>query len=462
MIITNGQNVSLALIKEPESVLYRHLGEQPAASVFSTITLLRHDKNPNISQQASALWKQIVSKPAKVLSDVIDTLVTKMLSLLCKGDANLTELVDKALDSNFSRFQTKAVAPYIPALRNLMASPRVADRVAAMHSLVPVITAAGRNRFTAFNIREFGPAATIVTLIVPTLMKGLCDPDEAVRREAGSAFGDLYRVAGNKAMAEIINPLIDGLKSSSGADAQDSLSALCQIVRVRGTVVLPVLMPILFQTPISTVNLDAIDQISQYTTETIKDFIGNIIEENIIPCMLSVMDDTEAKGKLQKASFSLCVSAGKDGADTILNTLNLFLKPGQHDQNTPALTLLLDYLKDSRSRMWIESAFPVKILATRILDFFVSPVVELQSLAWHCLAALLQAIDKAQSPQYIEVIQNHIEGLPDRLRQENGASPVVPAFGLPKGIAPVLGLYTNAILLASPEVREIAANGIRD
>jgi hypothetical protein len=59
---------------------------------------------------------------------------------------------------------------------------------------------------------------------------------------------------------------------------------------------------------------------------------------------------------------------------------------------------------------------------------------------------------------------NHIRGVLGNVREElqKKHQTLLPGFCLPKGIAPLLPLFLNGLMVGSPELREQAAAGLGD
>lgn len=453
-IVLGGQNVGIATIKDPEGVLVRRIGEQHTASVLSTLNILKSYKNKEIAQKAAVMWKNFVGKPNKFIIQYLAVFMAKLLGLACSAALDSREMGDAALRSLFSRFNVRCVGAYIDAANAAIASPDPRTRLGALVSVIPVMETARAHKFcwTPPPDRD----ASVAALAIPIVKRGLCDEDADVRVAAGEAFSCLYHVAGAKANDEIITPLIRGL---DGESRDESLSALCQIVRVQGAEVLPDLIPMLYAAPVSDSNLDAIERISEFTSESIREDIGTFIDEDFIPNIIAT--EGETREKLQRASLMLCVAAGSEGTELIMNAFILDLEKNDTRVKEAVLTLCMGYLRNERSKAWVEESVSVPDLITRLIDLFAAPAQRVQDLALGCLNALLDAVDKDESPQYVEVIQHDIGQLGAQTREVDGEV-AIPPFRTAKAIDGLVQFYSNTIWTASPEKREVAANGLAD
>eukprot|EP01107_Rhizomastix_libera_P007539 TRINITY_DN2247_c4_g1_i1.p1 TRINITY_DN2247_c4_g1~~TRINITY_DN2247_c4_g1_i1.p1 ORF type:complete len:2784 (+),score=968.83 TRINITY_DN2247_c4_g1_i1:854-8353(+) len=448
-IVLGDQNVGAATIKDPDQILFKQVGFDAAASVISTLYIVRFDSNITVTQKAVSVWKIIVTNPPKMLHDTLKVLLGKILSFLCTNSEHLQEISRKALSDIVEKLDTKVIISFLPLVSETLFHHDPIKRCGALMGLTEVISSAERLRIQG----------NFVTEAVPSVKKGLCDGNEDVRLLAGEAFGALYRLAGSRAMGDIIQPLINGLH---GPDAQQNLDALCQIVRVRGKVVLPLLLPTLYKVPVIMANAEALSKISTFAETSLPSVIGSTLERLISPL---VSTPSPIKETLRKAAIDLCKASGRDGSTHVISVLYHLLKS---DEVKPAeiqevCFLLAEYCNANSDLVEpaCEETVTVISILQALADLLCDPKVEIQTAALGALDSFMKTLDKS-SPDYLGVLQKYIENLPERVRREPGSPLIVPGFTLPKGIAPILPLYVNAVGSGTPEEREVGALGIRD
>lgn len=73
----------------------------------------------------------------------------------------------------------------------------------------------------------------------------LCDSLPEVRMAAARAFDSLHATIGNKALDDILPPMLDALRSADAAEADAALDGLRQVMAIKSRAVLPYLVPVL-------------------------------------------------------------------------------------------------------------------------------------------------------------------------------------------------------------------------
>ena len=94
-----------------------------------------------------------------------------------------------------------------------------------------------------------------------SVRSAVCDISPPVRAAAAVAFDRLTNVGGSKVVSQVLEPLLQQLKNP--VTSAEAMEGLQEILVVKSSVVLPLIVPLLTQSPLSSFNADALASIAK-------------------------------------------------------------------------------------------------------------------------------------------------------------------------------------------------------
>jgi len=142
-----------------------------------------------------------------------------------------------------------------------------------------------------------------------------------------------------------------------------------------------------------------------------------------------------------------------EGVRILMEELLKQLEEGATPQiRVEAAGLMATYCADPDSDFTNE----IPTLITGLMKQFNSTDASVQTAVIAALTALTSSIRKELIPNYLSIIGDSLRNL-----QETAPSGgLVPGFCVPKGVAPLLPIFTQALLTGTPQAREEAAEGL--
>ncbi|OMH83173.1 Translational activator gcn1, partial [Zancudomyces culisetae] len=172
--------------------------------------------------------------------------------------------------------------------------------------------------------------------ITPLIRVGLGDGDQQVREAAVLAFDALQLVLGPKVFDEIVPHLLDALSSEQHEDSRAALDALTQLVSIKPTLLIPVLVPILIkEEPIPIVHIKTLQALLSNSTNSSSVTLLSLLQQqrklvNILSALFnsygsSDADQPEYNDAINDILKSISTNCAKDTNGVLIDMFMGFL-----------------------------------------------------------------------------------------------------------------------------------------
>ncbi|KAJ2713566.1 translational activator of GCN4, partial [Coemansia spiralis] len=315
--------------------------------------------------------------------------------------------------------------------------------------------------------------------MVPLVRRGLCDEDVMVREAAATAFNGLQQTIGSRIIDSVVPPLLNALTQGAGGELdgikpEHALEALRELMAVRANVVFPVLIPTLTAVPISAFNARALSSLIQVSGAA----LGRRLPQILLSLFKSLpvhqaAGDAEAEAALRDAVEAIAATAARD--DTALESLMLQL----HESVKVGESVDLATSPADASRV-AEVCFAMGAMcrafgpgsAARgrtplgahvadwlriLIDLLGANSAQVVESSWTALDALCKAVPKDDYDGYVGPVSRAVQQVTDSLPR---GQRTLPGFNLPKGVGPLLPIYSQGLLAGSPDTKERAVRGM--
>ncbi|PRP84949.1 hypothetical protein PROFUN_07334 [Planoprotostelium fungivorum] len=421
---------------DPCVTLDRCIGFDKRNKILAALYMIRNDVSSVVRQKALLVWKSVVQNTPKALKDLLIDLMRIIID--CLGSANLDkrQVSGKTLGDLVQKLGDNILPEIIPILEKGLDSPDPDQRQGVCIGLTEVMSSANRTYLASYS-----------PVLIPAVRRALCDELEDVREAAAQAFDTLYRFVGQKALDEILPPLLDSLQD----EGSNALDGLRQILAVKSSVVLPFLVPKLLKPPITTFNVKALASIAQVSGSALNQHLAALV-----PTLLgAIAASGEEADSVATAAETIVLAVGPDGYQVLFYELiQQMREPISTSHAAAAAKLIGSYCEKTEVDFEPELPNLMRCLMIRLMDD--SPLV--QQAALTSLGQVLEATKKDNVANYIPELRNILDKLKEDLEKKNRT--MLPGFNLPKGMAPVLPMLLQGLKVGSAELREQAALGL--
>ena len=190
----------------------------------------RSDVSLQVRQAALHVWKVIVSNTPRTLKEILPTLFSLLLGCLASNSYDKQQVAARTLGDLVRKLGERVLPEIIPILEQGLESDRADQRQGVCIGLSEIIASTNREMVQAF-----------IDSLVPTVTKALYDPLPEVRQAAAKTFDSLHSAVGNRALDEILPPLLNQLDDPKLGES--TLDGLRQVMAIKSRVVLPYLVP---------------------------------------------------------------------------------------------------------------------------------------------------------------------------------------------------------------------------
>ena len=276
------------------------LGIQTRNRVLSDVYLARSDNAGAVRHAAVQVWKTVVSVTARTLRQILQVLVSRVVSDLASGSPEKTEMAGKCLGDIVSKLGDSVLPEVIPVLRNSLYDGDINKKRGVCVGLSEVISSSTKDQILRF-----------IDIIVKVVQDAICDDDDGVREMAASSFQNLYNLVGSKAMDEVVPALMVALEDEDDEDRSGrALNGLTGILSIRSKELLPYIIPRLVQQPLTTSHAKAISSIATVTSDTLYFHFNTII-----PALLNDLAEGSSDDKSHLDAVRGCVRSVFEYAD---------------------------------------------------------------------------------------------------------------------------------------------------
>ncbi|KYQ88256.1 HEAT repeat-containing protein [Tieghemostelium lacteum] len=427
--------------QETNAKIYKLLGKERLDRILSSMYMMRFDNNSQVRQRVLLIWKFIVNNTPKTLREILPSLVEMIIASIGSSNFEKRQVSARALGDIVSKLTDRILPEILPILEKGLNSTEEETRQGVCIGLSEVISSA-RTYLLPF-----------LSSVVNCISKALYDPLIDVREAAAKAFDHLYSSFGSKASNEILPNLIQLLDGQNKQSAY-ALDGIRQIILVKSSVVLPVLVPKLLAKPISSSNVKALASLAGDAGEGLYNHLTTIIPTMIQSFTDNTQDQTCCKD-IKESAIQICKSVKSEEGLEILIPLLM----EQTEVRLPNIRLgaceLIGEFASSNTTTGFEDH--IETMVVSLLALFTDPETSVQVASNLALASITKSVKK-ENLSYLSAVHQGIQALVNEVNSISGSSePVlVPGFCIPKGLASVLPILINGLMYGTSDQRELA------
>jgi len=431
--------------REQENHIESVLGTDRRNRLLSTVYLMRCDVVPAVSDLAFRVWKSIVSNSPRMLTTILPVLMSLIISDLASSKDERQQAAGRSLGELISKMGDYILAEIVPILQARLKSDDRFTRQGVCLGLSEVMSSS----------RKADLASYMADLVIH-VRDALCDPEEIVRKAAGTCFSTLLRAVGRRAVDDIVPALLWQLDEEEG-DAYKSglvLEGIKMILSINSADVLPFLIPALIKPPLSMFHAKALAFLSGNFT---KGFIRYV--ESVTQAMLDGLGRAkpEEMDEMRVACSQVVLCVSQDCVSIFCNVLEETSTTNKNPAVRAAVAHLISAFT-SNTRTSYDSQLP--LLLQILLRLFVEEGPLLQA-AWDALDAMLKSVPEERQARHIAFVRSVLKDISvDQYTLEKRAS--IPAFDLKNGIRPLLPMFQHGLMHGSAALRVEAADGLSD
>ncbi|PWN39719.1 ARM repeat-containing protein [Ceraceosorus guamensis] len=422
--------------------LMESLGKERRDRILAGIYILRQDSVINVRQTAQNVWKTLVANTPRTAREVLAVMLDLIIQALAAEGVEQGEMAGRTLGELVAKLGERILGECIPLLRLKGAEASDAQlRAGVCFAVTEVLSAATRSQLDDHE-----------DSLIAIVRHGLVDESAKVRQAAASAFDALQRVIGPRAIDETIPTLLGALQEGTGS-SETALAALREVMRARGDVVFPVVVPTLTKQPISAFNARAISALVRVAGSSLTKKLSSIL--GALSTSLEREADEKTRSDLEGAVSSILSSVSDFEG---LHQLMLLLLGWAGDRDNPKQRVrgcrffatfcsvkrgdvdISDYHQD-----WVR----------RLLSLFEDRTSEVVDEAWTALDALLKTVPKGE-------VENLVVPMRRTLETTGAPGEELPGLCRPKGPAPLVPVFLAGLLNGTAEQREQGAYGLAD
>ena len=288
------------------------LGITTRNRVLSDVYLARSDNAGAVRHAAVQVWKTVVSVTARTLKQILQVLVSRVVSDLASGDPEKTEMAGKCLGDIVSKLGDSVLPEVIPVLRNSLYDGDHNTRRGVCVGLSEVISSSTKDQILRF-----------LDIIVKVVQDAICDDNESVREMAASSFQNLYNLVGTRAMDEVVPALMVALEDTDDDDRSGrALNGLTGILSIRSKELLPYIIPRLVQQPITISHAKALSSIATVTSTTLYFHFNSIIPALLNDLATGATDDKSHVEAVRDCARSVFGNADEAGVNRLIGEVS--------------------------------------------------------------------------------------------------------------------------------------------
>ncbi|GAB6030116.1 hypothetical protein CHUAL_005795 [Chamberlinius hualienensis] len=411
------------------------LGGERRNRVLAGLYMGRSDTALMVRQAALHVWKIVVTNTPRTLREILPTLFSLLLGCLASTSYDKRQVAARTLGDLVRKLGERVLPDIIPILEQGLESDRADQRQGVCIGLSEIMMSTSKEMVMMF-----------VESLVPTVRKALCDPLPEVRQAAAKTFDSLHNTVGNRALDDILSPLLKQLGNDKVGDY--ALDGLRQVMAVKNKIVLPYLIPQLTTTP---VNTKALSILASVAGDALTKHLGKILPA----LLLSLSEACDTPNEQQELEYCQTVVLSVTeypGVHTVIDDLLEATKSKNVSLRRAAAMLLYSYCSQSKA----DFSQYVPQLLRGLIHLFTDKNGAILQLAWEALNAVTKDLDANEQAQYVADVRQAVRFAVSDISPEK----LLPGFCLQKGIAPILPIFREAIINGSPEVKEQAAIGL--
>ncbi|XP_014362251.2 eIF-2-alpha kinase activator GCN1 isoform X1 [Papilio machaon] len=418
------------------------LGAERRNRVLAGLYMGRSDVALMVRQAALHVWKVVVTNTPKTLREILPTLFGLLLGCLASTSYDKRQVAARTLGDLVRKLGERVLPEIVPILERGLRSERADQRQGVCIGLGEILASTSRDAVLSF-----------ADGLVPTVRTALCDPLPEVRMAAARTFDSLHATIGNKALDDILPPMLAQLHDADQQRADAALDGLKQIMAIKSRAVLPYLIPVLTGTgsgPGAGGGADtrALSALAAAAGSSLSRYLPRVLPA-LLAALLAARGSPHEARELDQCRDALLPVVDDAGVRCIIDMLLEAVRTGSGERRRAAAALLCAFVSHSRADL----APHVPQLLRGLLLLFADTDRDVLQMAWEALSALTRTLDAERQMQHVSDVRQAVRYAAADLKPGD----LLPGFCLPKGIAPILPLFREAILNGLPEDKEGAA-----
>ncbi|XP_075147200.1 lethal (3) 80Fj isoform X2 [Haematobia irritans] len=422
--------------EQSHSAIIRFLGNERRNRVLSGLYMGRSDVSLMVRQAALHVWKVVVTNTPRTLREILPTLFGLLLGCLASTSYDKRQVAARTLGDLVRKLGERVLPEIIPILENGLNSEQADQRQGVCIGLSEIMASTSKEMVLSF-----------VNSLVPTVRKALSDPLPEVRVAAAKTFDSLHSTVGSKALDDILPSMLESLSDPNPELAEWTLDGLRQVMTIKSRVVLPYLVPQLTSQP---VNTKALSILVSVAGEALTKYLPKILY-----ALLQALSEAQGgPNEIQELEYcqTVVLSVSDDvGIRTIMDTLMSSAKSDNLATRKSSASLLSAFCIHTPGNY----AQYVPQLLRCLLRLLADEDRDILQRSWEALNAVVKGLDSAQQIAHVSDVRQAV-----RFAASDSNDSELPGFCLPKGIAPLLPIFREAILNGLPEEKENAAQGL--
>lgn len=424
--------------EQSHMAIIKSLGAERRNRVLAGLYMGRSDVALMVRQAALHVWKVVVTNTPRTLREILPTLFSLLLGCLASDSYDKRQVAARTLGDLVRKLGERVLPEIIPILERGLQSDRPDQRQGVCIGLSEIMASTSKDMVLTF-----------VNSLVPTVRKALCDPLPEVRQAAAKTFDSLHSTVGSKALDDILPALLNQLNDDDPQVAECTLDGLRQVMAIKSRVVLPYLVPQLTAPP---ANTKALSILASVAGEALNKYLPRILPA--LQTALATSKGTPEEAQQLEYCQAVVLSVVDDvGIRTIIDTMLENTRNENADQRRAAATLLCAFCANSKAQY----SAHVPQLLRGLIHLCTDSDKDVLQMSWEALNAVTKTLEPKQQASYVSDVRQAVRFAMSDMK---GSSDVLPGFCLPKGIAPILPIFREAILNGDGDEKEAAAQGL--
>ena len=176
------------------------LGRAAHDRILSTLYLARADVINFVRTSAWRVWKSIVSATPRLVRELLPTLMDLIIDSLASENSDRQAAASATLGELVSKMGDAVLPVVVPILQTGLSAHSAHARQGVGLGLSEVLRSAHKAHIGAY-----------MAVIIPTILRAICDIDSEVREAAAVAFATLLRNTGQRAIDDTVPELVKQL-----------------------------------------------------------------------------------------------------------------------------------------------------------------------------------------------------------------------------------------------------------
>ncbi|KAJ8966633.1 hypothetical protein NQ314_003400 [Rhamnusium bicolor] len=414
--------------EQSHMAIIRSLGAERRNRVLAGLYMGRSDVALMVRQAALHVWKVVVTNTPRTLREILPTLFSLLLGCLASDSYDKRQVAARTLGDLVRKLGERVLPEIIPILERGLQSDQPDQRQGVCIGLSEIMASTSKDMVLTF-----------VNSLVPTVRKALCDPLPEVRQAAAKTFDSLHSTVGARALDDILPTLLNQLNDGDPDVVEWTLDGLRQVMAIKSRVVLPYLVPQLTAPP---ANTKALSILASVAGEALNKYLPRIL-----PALQAALASSRGTPEEPQAIVD------EIGIRTIIDTMLENTRNENADQRRAAATLLCGFCANSKAQYTAH----IPQLLRGLVHLCTDTDRDVLQMSWEALNAVTKTMEPKQQATYVSDVRQAVRYAMSDMK---GTSDVLPGFCIPKGIAPILPIFREAILNGDGDEKEAAAQGL--